>query len=192
MDPLAYPDTFQAEWKAFRVARMTALMSRLRAAIRTARPEALVTVAAAPAIDEARDRKFQDWTAWLQSGLVDAVCPMAYTPEPDRFAEQIAAARDAVGGRGIWAGIGAYRLPPAQTIANIETARRLGAIFRHGRPRACKVAAFSGQGRRTGGRALDGDGPHAVATLSYMSIGTGFAIPRSRVEPVSVRPHNIP
>lgn len=126
VDPLAYPDTFQAEWKAFRIARMTSLVSRLRAAIRTARPEALVTVATAPGIDEARDRKFQDWTAWLQAGLVDAVCPMAYTPEPARFAEQIAAARDVVGGRGIWAGIGAYRLPPAQTIANIETARRLG------------------------------------------------------------------
>ncbi len=27
----------------------------------------------------------------------------------------------------MWAGIGAYRLPPAQTIENIETARRLGA-----------------------------------------------------------------
>ena len=126
-DTLAYPDTLQAEWKAFRIARMTALVGALRTAIRTTRPDAQVTVAAAPGIDEARDNKFQDWTAWLQSGLVDAVCPMAYTPEPARFAEQIAAARDAVGGRSIWAGIGAYRLAPAQTIANIETARRLGA-----------------------------------------------------------------
>ncbi len=127
IDTLAYPDTLQAEWKAFRIARMTALVGALRTAIRTTRPDAQVTVAAAPGIDEARDNKFQDWTAWLQSGLVDAVCPMAYTPEPARFAEQIAAARDAVGGRSIWAGIGAYRLAPAQTIANIETARRLGA-----------------------------------------------------------------
>ena len=106
---------------------MTALVGALRTAIRTTRPDAQVTVAAAPGIDEARDHKFQDWSAWLQSGLVDAVCPMAYTPEPARFAEQIAAARDAVGGRSIWAGIGAYRLAPAQTIDNIETARRLGA-----------------------------------------------------------------
>ena len=27
----------------------------------------------------------------------------------------------------MWAGIGAYRLSPAQTVENIETARRLGA-----------------------------------------------------------------
>jgi alkanesulfonate monooxygenase SsuD/methylene tetrahydromethanopterin reductase-like flavin-dependent oxidoreductase (luciferase family) len=58
---------------------------------------------------------------------VDAVAPMAYTQEPARFAEQIAAARDIAGGRAIWAGIGAYRLSPAQTIENIQAARRLGA-----------------------------------------------------------------
>jgi hypothetical protein len=52
---------------------------------------------------------------------------MAYTPEPAQFAAQIATAGDIKGGRAVWAGIGAYRLPPAQTIENIETARRLGA-----------------------------------------------------------------
>ena len=51
---------------------------------------------------------------------------MAYTPEPRRFADQIAAARDIVGGKGIWAGIGAYRLTAEQTVENIHTARRLG------------------------------------------------------------------
>ena len=35
---------------------------------------------------------------------------MAYTQEPTRFAEQIAAARDIAGGSAVWAGIGAYRL----------------------------------------------------------------------------------
>ena len=68
-----------------------------------------------------------DWGAWLGDGLVDAVAPMAYTQEPARFAEQIAAARVAAGSRAVWAGIGAYRLSPEQTIENILTARRLGA-----------------------------------------------------------------
>ncbi|HEY7497160.1 MAG TPA: family 10 glycosylhydrolase [Vicinamibacterales bacterium] len=127
VDPLLYPDAFPDEWKAFRIARMTALVTRLRNTIKAARAGTVVTVATAPDVQEARDHRLQDWSAWLQNGLVDAVCPMAYTPEPARFAEQIAAARDAAGGRPIWAGIGAYRLPPAQTIENIETARRLGA-----------------------------------------------------------------
>jgi uncharacterized lipoprotein YddW (UPF0748 family) len=127
LDPLVYPDTFQADWKAFRIGRMTSLVARLRSTIKSARAGTLVTVATAPDLDEARDHRLQDWAAWLQGRLVDAVCPMAYTQEPARFAEQIAAARDVAGGGAIWAGIGAYRLPPAQTIENIETARRLGA-----------------------------------------------------------------
>jgi uncharacterized lipoprotein YddW (UPF0748 family) len=126
-DLLAYPDALQAEWTAFRRSRMTALVARLRETIRSTRATALVTVAAAPDLQEARDHRLQDWGAWLQAGLVDAVCPMAYTQEPARFAEQISAARDVAGGRAVWAGIGAYRLPPPQTIENIQTARRLGA-----------------------------------------------------------------
>ena len=70
--------------------------------------------------------RLQDWRAWLASRLVDAVAPMAYTPEPARFAEQIAAVRDVAGGRVVWAGIGSYRLTPAQTIENIQAARRIG------------------------------------------------------------------
>jgi uncharacterized lipoprotein YddW (UPF0748 family) len=102
-------------------------VSRLHAAVKHARPDAVVSVAAAPDMREALDRRLQDWGGWLKAGLVDALCPMAYTPEPARFAEQIAAARLAAGVRPVWAGIGAYRLSPAQTIENILTARRLGA-----------------------------------------------------------------
>ena len=43
------------------------------------------------------------------------------------FASQIATVRQAAGNQPVWAGIGAYRLSPAQTVQNIETARRLGA-----------------------------------------------------------------
>ena len=126
-DALAYPDSLPDEWREFRVARMTALVRRLRTAVKAARPEAIVTAATAPDLREAAERRLQDWRHWLEAGLIDAVCPMAYTQEPARFAEQIAAARDAAGASAVWAGIGAYRLSPAQTIENIQTARRLGA-----------------------------------------------------------------
>jgi uncharacterized lipoprotein YddW (UPF0748 family) len=125
--PLAYPEALADEWKAFRIARMTAVMTRLRATIKAVRPAVTLTVAVKPDIEEARNHRLQDWRAWLQAGVVDGICPMAYTPEPARFAEQIAAARDAAGTRHVWAGIGAYRLTAAQTIENIATARRLGA-----------------------------------------------------------------
>ncbi len=127
VDLFAYPDGLPDQWRTFRVSKMTALMSRLRTAVKGERPGAIVSVAASPDMRDALDHRFQDWRTWLESRLVDAVCPMAYTSEPAHFAEQIAAARDVAGGRAVWAGIGAYHLTPAQTIENIETARKLGA-----------------------------------------------------------------
>lgn len=126
-DLFAYPDRFPTEWKAFRRARLTALVARLRTAVRTSRPGALFTAAVVPDQTDAFDERMQDWRGWLNARLVDAVAPMAYTQESARFAEQIAAARDIAGGRAIWAGIGSYRLTPAQTIENIQAARKLGA-----------------------------------------------------------------
>lgn len=126
-DLFAYPDGLQEEWRAFRVARMTGLMSRLRDTVKLARPAAIVTVAAAPDAAEAYERRMQDWRGWLARGIVDGVAPMAYTTEPERFAEQIATARAAAGDRLVWAGIGAWRLSPQETVQNIRTARRLGA-----------------------------------------------------------------
>jgi uncharacterized lipoprotein YddW (UPF0748 family) len=127
VDLFAYPDAFPDEWRAFRVSRMTALMARLSAAVKAERPAAVVSVAVAPDRADALSRKLQDWSAWLDAGLIDAVAPMAYTQEAGRFAEQIAEAREAAGTRALWAGIGAYRLSPEETIENIHTARRLGA-----------------------------------------------------------------
>lgn len=127
IDLFAYPDALPDQWRSFRVARMTALVRRLSAAVRSERPEAQVTAAAYPDAREALERRLQDWGSWINADLIDAICPMAYTPEPARFAELIAAARSAAGAHAVWAGIGAYRLSPRETIDNIQTARRLGA-----------------------------------------------------------------
>ncbi|HVL66420.1 MAG TPA: family 10 glycosylhydrolase [Vicinamibacterales bacterium] len=127
VDLFAWPDALPEEWRAYRVDRMTALMTRLGSAVKAVRPTILVSVAAAPDRAEALHRRLQDWGTWITEGIVDAVAPMAYTQELARFAEQIAAAREIAGPRRVWAGIGAYRLSPEQTVENIGTARRLGA-----------------------------------------------------------------
>jgi uncharacterized lipoprotein YddW (UPF0748 family) len=126
-DFFAYPDAFPEDWRRFRVDRMSALVRRIRDAVKQERPQAALTVATTPDAQEARERRLQDWGSWLESGLVDAVCPMAYTLETSRFAAHIAEARQLAGDKAIWAGIGAYRLTPLQTVENIQTARKLGA-----------------------------------------------------------------
>jgi uncharacterized lipoprotein YddW (UPF0748 family) len=127
IDIFAYTDAFPDDWRAFRISRMTTLMRRLRTVVKAERADALVTVAVKPELREAYDDRLQDWGTWLEEGIVDVVCPMAYTPEAARFGEQISSAHTAANGRPIWAGIGAYRLSPAQTVQNIQTARKLGA-----------------------------------------------------------------
>jgi uncharacterized lipoprotein YddW (UPF0748 family) len=86
----------------------------------------MITSAVFPDSQDAFDERMQDWRSWLESRLVDAVAPMAYTQESALFAEQIAAAGEIAGGRAVWAGIGAYRLTPAQTVENIQAARKIG------------------------------------------------------------------
>jgi uncharacterized lipoprotein YddW (UPF0748 family) len=127
VDLFAYADALPDDWRAFRVSRMTMLMRRLRTAVKAERPDTLVTVAVKPDPREAYDDRLQDWGTWLHDGIVDVVCPMAYAQEAARFGEQISAAHAAANGRPIWAGIGAYRLSPSQTVDNIQTARKLGA-----------------------------------------------------------------
>jgi uncharacterized lipoprotein YddW (UPF0748 family) len=127
VDLFAYPDALPAEWRSFRVSRMTALVRRLSAAVKSERPEAQVTAAAKPDARDALEHRLQDWAGWLNADLIDAICPMAYTTEAPRFAELIAAVRSVAGAHAVWAGIGSYRLSPKETVDNIQTARRLGA-----------------------------------------------------------------
>lgn len=166
-DLFAYPDALPDDWRRFRIARMSALVQRIRDAVRQERRSAALTVAAAPDLREARDRRLQDWGGWLEAGLVDAVCPMAYTPEAARFAEHIAAAREVAGDRAVWAGIGAYRLSPWQTIENIRTARKLG---------SAGVALFSYDSMIDPRQSA----PDYLATVARGAFGQGAAAAGSR------------
>src|SRR2546421_707601 len=75
-DLFAYPDRLPAEWKAFRRARLTALVARIRLGVRAARSRALLTSAVTPDFQDAFDERMQDWRGWLSSRLIDAVAPM--------------------------------------------------------------------------------------------------------------------
>ena len=126
-EPLVYADTFPERWKAYRRLRLADLVARIRGTVRRARPDALLTAAVIPDAQEAISHKLQDWPDWARRGLIDAFCPMAYTTSLATFNRQVAAARTAAAPQPVWAGIGAYRLSPAQTIDHIAAARQAGA-----------------------------------------------------------------
>jgi uncharacterized lipoprotein YddW (UPF0748 family) len=127
LDPAAYPNLFPGKWSDFRRSRLTSLVSKIRTAVKAARPSALVSAAVVPDAQIAFDSRLQDWRGWLDRSLLDVVCPMAYTAEAETFQKQITAARAYAGARPVWAGIGAYQLAPAQTLAHIAAANKLGA-----------------------------------------------------------------
>lgn len=127
LDPFAYIHAYPERWSAFRRSRLTTLVMRLRTVIKTARPSALVSAAVVPDAEHALSDRHQDWRTWLDQGLIDVLCPMAYSADSQVFERQIAAAQALAGDRPVWAGVGAYRLPASQTIAHIAAARRLGA-----------------------------------------------------------------
>jgi uncharacterized lipoprotein YddW (UPF0748 family) len=126
-DPLILTRRFPTQWAAFRRGRLTDLVTRLRETVRAVRPSAVLSAAVVPDPKEALDRRLQDWRTWLDRSLLDAVCPMAYTTDAALFARQIAQARALAGAAPVWAGVGAYRLTSAGTLAHIDAARRQGA-----------------------------------------------------------------
>jgi uncharacterized lipoprotein YddW (UPF0748 family) len=125
--PSAWADAAPESWAAFRRERLTSLLTRIGAAARTERPGIVISAAAVPDAGDARARKFQDWEAWSKAGLIDILCPMAYTPQTPEFASRIEDAVETAGTTSVWAGIGAYRLSTAQTAAHVRAARRAGA-----------------------------------------------------------------
>jgi uncharacterized lipoprotein YddW (UPF0748 family) len=134
-DLLAGPHRSPGAWDDYRRAMLTALADRLAKAARSERPQILVSAAVVPSDTEAQNQKFQAWPTWVSRGILDAVCPMAYTPDPRLFRMQIEQARDLVGTHNLWAGVGAYRLSVETIVQNIRSARAVGAsgvvLFSH-------------------------------------------------------------
>lgn len=122
-------------WSAFHREALDGLVARLSTAARRARPGIVISAAVVPDAERAGRERHQGWTAWLESGLIDAACPMAYTPDTREFREQITVLRARLGGERLWAGVGAYRLPVQGVVEKIHAAREAGAagvvVFSH-------------------------------------------------------------
>lgn len=63
----------------------------------------------------------------MEQGLLDGVCPMAYTTDTAVFKKQVAIARGFSFGAQVWAGIGAWHIPIESTLEKISIARKIRA-----------------------------------------------------------------
>ena len=160
-EPLVYADTFPKRWADYRRARLSDLVARVRTALKKQRPRALVTAAVKPDPLEAANQRMQDWQDWAARGLLDAICPMAYTDNVTRFSQTVTGATRSAAPQPLWAGIGAYRLDSAQTVAHIKAARAAGA-------RGIALFSYDSLTRpalRTIGRTAFGDSGVPVASV---------------------------
>jgi len=135
-DLLGLPAQRPEAWSDYRRARLTQLARLLVRAARAERPRLTISAAVVPDRATAVSQKFQDWPGWLAGGLLDALCPMAYTPDSRVFRQQVRDAQDQLrAGQAVWVGVGAYRLDVAGIVAKIREAREQGAsgvvLFSH-------------------------------------------------------------
>jgi uncharacterized lipoprotein YddW (UPF0748 family) len=126
-NPFAAVETFPAKFADFQRAQVTAIVERIYRAVKKRRPEVLVSAAVFANDENAYTRRFQDWRRWLQMGILDVACPMAYTTDTAVFRKQIEVATTTAHGanRRVWAGIGAYRIPSDSAVEKINVAREL-------------------------------------------------------------------
>lgn len=128
-DPLAAADAYREQFADFQREQITTLVERIYYGVKKRKPGALVSAAVFANDENAFTRRFQDWRRWLALGIIDVVCPMAYTTDTEMFRKQIevASATAHAAGRQVWAGIGAYRVPVDSAVEKINVARTLKA-----------------------------------------------------------------
>jgi uncharacterized lipoprotein YddW (UPF0748 family) len=72
-DLLAYANEFPDAWRRFRQTQLTALIVRARTAVKSVRPEAIVSAVVGSDPLAALSDYLQDWPTWLDNRFVDAV-----------------------------------------------------------------------------------------------------------------------
>jgi uncharacterized lipoprotein YddW (UPF0748 family) len=73
IDPFGYAEELPDRWRAFRQARLTNLVSRLRKALAGVSPTLVVSAGVGVDPNTALAESFQDWANWMETGLVDGV-----------------------------------------------------------------------------------------------------------------------
>ncbi|MFC1576016.1 glycoside hydrolase family 10 protein, partial [Gemmatimonadota bacterium] len=126
-DPLAFVEALPGPWGEFRRAQVTELVERIYHGVKKRRPGMVISAAVFANAEDAYLSRFQDWRGWVAAGILDAVAPMAYTPDNRTFEEQIGVAVEAAGRDRVWAGIGVYQNTYRGTMDKIRIARGLGA-----------------------------------------------------------------
>lgn len=85
-------DPTDPDWMAWRSSQITQLMTKIAQSVRAARPNAIVSLS--PNLpDFAYQNYLQDWSRWVDLGLLDEVVVQVYRSQPSAFAAELENAR---------------------------------------------------------------------------------------------------
>ena len=121
-----------AEFVRYRAHVITDFVAQARKELRKINPKMQLSAAVFPRFPESLPGIGQDYGNWLEQGLVDFVCPMNYTEDPQLYSEWLHKQMILPRARGrIISGIGLIsneaELSPAEAMQQIELGRRQGA-----------------------------------------------------------------
>ena len=106
-------------WDAFRRARVSELVQRLKARLP---PDWEQSAAVLPWAERAYQTAMQDWRGWIEQGSVDFAVAMAYTRDDAQLRYLAHGLRGGIGGDRVWLGLGTWLFvrDPARTQAQID------------------------------------------------------------------------
>ncbi len=125
-------------WKEWKRAQVTGLLTLLVKTARTLRPGIQVSATGCMPYARAYHEAYQDWPSWVNSGLVDFVTVMDYSPDPEEFKRWLTVVREKVSDLSrVTIGVGAYKLVHApalfhEELRGVEELGMTGAVFHYG------------------------------------------------------------
>jgi uncharacterized lipoprotein YddW (UPF0748 family) len=122
-----HPTKLPEVWREYRRSLVTRLVRRIRSALRSVKPDLILSAAVLGRLEEAQATYGQDVAQWLAEDLIDVSYPMIYEEDHRVFASLLADHLRASSGKPIYPGIGVYRHNrPSQTFRQITLARTFG------------------------------------------------------------------
>jgi len=130
------PGDFGTEWEnwqAFREELITSMVANISKALKTAKPDAMISVGIATALwgggtlQQAYFRQ-QNWPVWLDRHLVEILSPLVYQNDPDIVQREVRYVKAVTDGRAMqYPSLGVQAMDnPYQLLEQIETVRDLG------------------------------------------------------------------
>ncbi|MFH1799343.1 MAG: family 10 glycosylhydrolase [Candidatus Omnitrophota bacterium] len=126
-------------WNDWKRAQVTELLKLLVQKARAIRSDIHVSATGCMSYVRALHEAFQDWPSWVNSGLVDFVTVMNYSPDPAEYEQWTGVAKDKVSDRTrLYMGVGVYKLVHAPEVFEkefrscAESGIGLCAVFHYG------------------------------------------------------------